>query len=575
MSILSSLTNRIFLASALLVVVSMGIAIYRVNVSVATQAEADLRLGLMEAASLVDQVSSTEFSDFVVKGQLIADLPVLKGATATDDPPTVQPIAQEYQARINADLFVVLGRHDRVLARAGRVALDDETIATIVVSCREQRDGTLFSPFPGGLLHVAAIPMDAGLSTLVIGVSLDREAANTLRRITNSEIAFVTGSRVVASSLPLAYATALSAVAGQREEFTVQFDSEEYIGRVQPLGPAENTAAPVALVLRSRTEHLKFLPPLHWQIALTGLGAVLVATLVGYLVARTVTRPLRALTGAMGQMAATGNLVSTAPALGRWDDEDVRLMATTFHRLTSALERFQREAAMRERLSSLGRLSTVVAHEIRNPLMIIKTAVRTLRKHPSPDVVDVATSIDEEVLRLNRVVTGVLDFARPVRFVFAEADLAAICRDAAQAALTVADDVPIEVRATAAPIVTDAERVRAVLVNVLTNAQQAVRTKGPVGAALPPVIVTATAEPGHRRRVAVEDRGTGIAAEDLSRIFDPFFTTRSSGSGLGLAIAKNLVEGLGGTLRVESRLGFGTTVSIELPERGLPTESKA
>ena len=326
MNILSSLTNRIFLASALLVIVSMGIAIYRVNVSVATQAEADLRLGLIEAASLVDQVSSTAFEDFVVKGQLIADLPVLKGATATDDPPTVQPIAQEYQARINADLFVVLGRHDRVLARAGRILLDDEAIATIAVSCRDQRDGTLFSPFTGGLLHVAAIPMDAGLSTLLIGVSLDREAANTLRGITNSEIAFVTGSRVVASSLPQAYATALSAVAGQRDAFTVMFGSEEYIGRVQPLGPPGNAAAPVALVLRSRTEHLKFLPPLHWQIALTGLGAVLVATLIGYLVARTVTRPLRALTGAMGQMAATGILASAAPALGRWDDEDLSLI---------------------------------------------------------------------------------------------------------------------------------------------------------------------------------------------------------------------------------------------------------
>jgi len=89
MSVLSSLTNRIFLASALLVLASMGVAISRVNVSVSAQAENDLEAGLSEAASLVDRLSRTEFNDFVVKAALIADLPVLKGAAATEDPPTV------------------------------------------------------------------------------------------------------------------------------------------------------------------------------------------------------------------------------------------------------------------------------------------------------------------------------------------------------------------------------------------------------------------------------------------------------------------------------------------------------
>src|SRR4030095_1832055 len=103
-------------------------------------------------------------------------------------------------------------------------------------------------------------------------------------------------------------------------------------------------------------------------------------------------------------------------------DEDARLPASSFHNLTAALDRFQREAAQRERLSSLGRLSTVVAHEIRNPLMIINSAFRSVRQHPSTDVTDLATSIDEEVQRLNRVVTDVLDFAKPIRFEHAPAD---------------------------------------------------------------------------------------------------------------------------------------------------------
>jgi signal transduction histidine kinase len=246
----------------------------------------------------------------------------------------------------------------------------------------------------------------------------------------------------------------------------------------------------------------------------------------------------------------------------------VRLVATTFNQLTSALDRFQREASLRDRLSSLGRLSTVVAHEIRNPLMIIKTAVRHLRRHSSPDVAETATSIDEEVMRLNRVVTGVLDFARPIEFVFAMADLGAICQDAAHAARA-ADDVPIDVEAAPAAMVTDAEKLRSVLVNLLVNAQQAVRARADGGTAVP-IVLRSSREPNGRWRIAVVDKGTGIAPEHMKRIFDPFFTTRTTGSGLGLAIAKNVIEGLGGSLRIESRFGDGTTVLIELPDRALP-----
>jgi signal transduction histidine kinase len=313
---------------------------------------------------------------------------------------------------------------------------------------------------------------------------------------------------------------------------------------------------------------LRFLPALRWQIIVTGLAAVLVATVVGYLVARTVTRPVRALTATMREMAATGDLARAVPSVRPWDDEDARLLAATFRQLTAAIDRFQKEAAQRERLSSLGRLSTVVAHEIRNPLMIIKGAVRTLRRQTAPDVVELASSIDEEVARLNRVVTGVLDFARPITLDLAPDDLATICQDAAQAARASAEDLPIAVDTAdlRAAVVTDAERVRAVLVNVLGNAQQAVRAAGrPIDGTS--ICMRLRRAGDGRWRIDVADTGGGIAPDDLPRIFDPFFTTRRGGSGLGLAIARNIIEGLGGTITIESQLGAGTTVRIELPDR--------
>src|SRR5690606_6042457 len=108
-------------------------------------------------------------------------------------------------------------------------------------------------------LHVVAIPLEAELGTLVAGVSLDRDAALAIKAITNSEIAFVTGSTIVATSLDPDRAAPLVDEARRTDVFTVPLGNEDYIGRVQPLGAPRDDQGPVALVLRSRTEHLQFL----------------------------------------------------------------------------------------------------------------------------------------------------------------------------------------------------------------------------------------------------------------------------------------------------------------------------
>ena len=108
---------------------------------------------------------------------------------------------------------------------------------------------------------------------------------------------------------------------------------------------------------------------------------MIVATLVSYGVARTMTRPLHAITSAMREMAATGDLTRRVSLKSRpWDDEDARLLASTYNTMTESIGRFQKEAAQKQRLSALGRLSTIIAHEIRNPLMIIKSSLPLLRR---------------------------------------------------------------------------------------------------------------------------------------------------------------------------------------------------
>jgi signal transduction histidine kinase len=559
MTIFSSLTNRLFAAMALLAVVSIGAATYYATAAVTAQAEGELRRGLDEAGTLVDEYRNLLLEHFSREARLVADLPVFKATVALNDPPTLTPIAEAYRRQLGADLLIVTNPQGAVLAR---------------MTAGDSR----------GILQVVSVPILIDprqpeiLGTLSVGLSLDNRAADRFRTLTNSEIAFGTAQDVRTSTLPQAAWPVLAPLLA-RDGLTdsVTIDGEDYIALTKRLtlgatgSPGTTAAGPgaVTILMRSRTERLQFLAGVHRNVLFVAAAAVLVATLASYAIARTVTRPLGAVTAAMREMAATGDLTRriTLPAGATWEDEDARLLAATFNTMTSSIATFQREAAQRERLSSLGRLSTVIAHEIRNPLMIIKTSLHGLRRAgvSAEEVRAAVANIDEEVARLNRIVSEVLDFARPIRFDKVPVDINALCADAvkgtfpedhATVRLDFAPDLP--------SVVTDAERLRLALVNILTNARHAVDARHDRVTGDPVRVVTRQPAEG-RITIAVHDRGVGIAAEDLSRIFDPFFTTRRTGTGLGLAITRNIIEGLGGTILVSSTPARGTDVLIELP----------
>ncbi|MGH9173067.1 MAG: sensor histidine kinase, partial [Vicinamibacterales bacterium] len=183
--------------------------------------------------------------------------------------------------------------------------------------------------------------------------------------------------------------------------------------------------------------------------------------------------------------------------------------------------------------------------------------------------------IDGETERLNRVVNEVLDFARPMRFDRMPTDINALCCDAACAVAAVQPEPPIatDFDPSVPSLDTDSEKLRTVLVNLLTNAKQAVAARGvAVPAASNGAGVTLSTARLSDRRVAIviRDRGIGIAPDDLPRVFDPYFTTRRAGTGLGLPIAKNIVDGLGGHISVASATGAGTSIRIELGDAPLP-----
>ena len=600
-----SLSNRIFIACALVATLSLGFAFYFVNARATREAEAELRRGLNEAGILVNQNRVDVTDTFTRLARLVADLPKLKAAVETGDRPTVQPLADEYRDQVRADVLLLTGKRGELLGQSGAGA-DELTVPAALKDVESTDEISTFAPHSRGVLQVVSVPIFLEgeppdvLGRLTVGFFLDDRFAHQIKRLTNSEIAFGSGDRILASTLPPDSRTTLAPVLGMRDIATVRIGDEEFLALARPLvsssvgadlppspdasadhrsldaggkvGPTNNgptQPAPVVITLRSRTERLRFLDTIRTGLEGALIVTLILATIASYAVARTVTRPVSAITHAMRDVAATGDLTRKVSLLsGPWDDEDARLLASTFNTLTESIARFQAEAAQRERLSSLGRLSTVIAHEIRNPLMIIKATLSTLRRQDLTldERREAVADIAEETTRLNRIVTEVLDFAKPITFEFAESSINDICLASAAAAWAGEFDgqVALELDSSLPRITTDPERLRAALVNILTNARHAV-TAAHLEDSHGGVVVRTRGNGNGHVVISIRDRGIGIAAEDMPHIFDPYFTTRRAGTGLGLPISKNIIEGLGGTLAVDSELGVGTEILIDLP----------
>lgn len=211
------------------------------------------------------------------------------------------------------------------------------------------------------------------------------------------------------------------------------------------------------------------------------------------------------------------------------------------------------------RLSVLGEMSAVLAHEIRNPLASLKgTAQLLAEKLPSGSrELQRAERIVAESIRLETLTSDLLDFARSGPILLEDIDPVALLHES----IGEVDGAAFDVEASSAPARwrIDARRMRHALVNILQNAVQAVPA-----AAAPRVRV---AEEQRKLVIEIRDYGPGLPSEDARRVFDPFFTTRTNGTGLGLAVAHRVVEMHRGTLTAANDPQGGAVFRIVLPDR--------
>ncbi|SIR16174.1 MAG: HAMP domain-containing histidine kinase [Bosea sp. (in: a-proteobacteria)] len=289
----------------------------------------------------------------------------------------------------------------------------------------------------------------------------------------------------------------------------------------------------------------------------------LISVLVGILMSDLLVRPLRALTRGV-RAIASGDFGHRVPAGS--GGHELNQLAAGFNGMAEQLGKLQElegELRRRDRLSALGQAATVIAHEVRNPLGIIKTSTEVVRNRAK-----LAGSEDrmlgyviDEVRRIETLVRDFLDFAQPKAPVTTELPMRAIIdRVAAVAApelsrrkvaIAVADD------SGGATILGDPDQLHQACLNLVLNAIDAMPEGGAIHAS-----VTATE---NCVSLTIRDEGPGVAPEIREQIFNPFFTTKAKGTGLGLAKVQTVAESHGGSASCTSEPGRGASFTLTLP----------
>lgn len=219
-----------------------------------------------------------------------------------------------------------------------------------------------------------------------------------------------------------------------------------------------------------------------------------------------------------------------------------------------------------DRLAAMGELTAGVAHEVRNPLGIIRASVQLVEDAQGDParVHDAVRVIKQEIDRLDRVIKALLDFGRPSAPTLRLTNVEDVVNDVVLFTRQFAGQARVEIETAftaASPyVLADADQLKQVLVNLVSNAVQAMEDTGGT-------ITVRVWDDDSFVLASVADTGPGMSSEMLDKVFDPFYSTRDGGTGLGLTIVHRIIDQHGGRVEVESTPGAGTTFTVALPAR--------
>lgn len=339
--------------------------------------------------------------------------------------------------------------------------------------------------------------------------------------------------------------------------YSRQAEGGQYWGLYTPVVDATGTVEAVLFSGLERQGGTRLLTDqAALTVAITLLG-VLLASVTGFLLGRIVVRPVEYLRDGVRKVAAQ-DFRTTIPLHSR---DELGELAQAFNDMAQRLREArdeQRREFQRDKIAALGELSLAMAHEIRNPIGVIKTAARMMESAQEPAKrSELQRMIGEESLRLDQFLRDFQQLARHRHPEFAVLDPLEPLEAALQVMLAGREDIGVErhfahgrcrVRA-------DRELLRQAWVNLIRNALEAIGVR-------PGTLTLSTQCTGDTVSVLLQDSGPGISLEQMTRMFEPFFTTKEQGSGLGLTIANTLVEANGARLELVPETGGGACFAM-------------
>ena len=314
-------------------------------------------------------------------------------------------------------------------------------------------------------------------------------------------------------------------------------------------------------VVLAQPEHIALAPVRQMGLVflLLILATAVVAILSAPPIAARIARPLATLTGFARNFIREQRQVAP-PAEG---PAEVRELGAAFAQMIADLEKSRENLTRAAKLAVVGEMAAAMTHEVRTPLGILRSSAQVLMREPglSAEGREVCGFIVSETERLNRLISTLLDSARPRLPEMQPVDLAELCRQAVAMLSTQADRQGVTLAFSESPVpvttLCDREQITQVLLNLMLNAIQIIGNGGR--------IEVSVRQEAHAAVIEVADNGPGIAPELSEQVFDPFFTQRTGGVGLGLAVVRQIVLAHHGEIGVHPSPLGGALFRVRLP----------
>ncbi|MGQ9543542.1 MAG: PAS domain S-box protein [Candidatus Bathyarchaeia archaeon] len=256
-----------------------------------------------------------------------------------------------------------------------------------------------------------------------------------------------------------------------------------------------------------------------------------------------------------------------------WKVEDVELLRAISEVITRSLEHIRMEQRLREveRLAAIGEATTMMGHDLRNPLQSIISSVYLVKRKieampptfkrlmEESGIFNICNILESQAKYIDKIVADLHDFSRPLHPKLVETNVSKLVSEALST-MSIPDNIEVSLRINDDLTLTaDPNLMRRLFTNLMMNAVQAMPDGGK--------LTIEASRQDEETFISFQDTGVGIPQEIINKLFEPFFTTKSKGQGLGLAVCKRIIEAHKGVISVESKVGEGSTFTIRLPSK--------